>query len=147
MRFDRESILAFAIGKPSKAFGARYLPFDEERAIARLPGPPFAFMDRVGETEGPAGQLQAGSAATVEYDVPADGWYFESLLERVLSRGKRGAGSGRNPFPMDTVLRPRRRRNTGNGEHRTDDVCARRIVAYWHRRDPVALRYSFRLLP
>jgi 3-hydroxymyristoyl/3-hydroxydecanoyl-(acyl carrier protein) dehydratase len=76
--YDRESILAFAIGKPSEAFGDRYLPFDEERAIARLPGPPFAFMDRVVETVGAAWELEAGAAATAEYDVPTDGWYFES---------------------------------------------------------------------
>jgi 3-hydroxymyristoyl/3-hydroxydecanoyl-(acyl carrier protein) dehydratase len=76
--FDRDAILALAIGKPSEAFGAPYEPFDEERSIARLPGPPFAFMDRVVETVGPAFELQAGAAATAEYDVPKDGWYFES---------------------------------------------------------------------
>lgn len=76
--YDRDSILAFAIGKPSEAFGDRYLPFDEGRAIARLPGPPFAFMDRVVETVGVAWELKAGAAATAEYDVPADAWYFES---------------------------------------------------------------------
>ena len=76
--YDQESILAFAIGKPSEAFGDRYLPFDEERAIARLPGPPYAFMDRVVDTVGAAWDLEAGAAATVEYDVPTDGWYFES---------------------------------------------------------------------
>ncbi len=76
--YDQESILAFAIGKPSDAFGDRYLPFDEDRTIARLPGPPYAFMDRVVDTVGSAWDLEAGAAATVEYDVPTDGWYFES---------------------------------------------------------------------
>ncbi len=76
--YDQESILAFAIGKPSKAFGDRYLPFDEDRVIARLPGPPYAFMDRVVDTVGSAWVLEAGAAATAEYDVPTDGWYFES---------------------------------------------------------------------
>jgi acyl transferase domain-containing protein/3-hydroxymyristoyl/3-hydroxydecanoyl-(acyl carrier protein) dehydratase len=76
--YDKESILAFAIGKPSEAFGDRYLPFDEERAIARLPGPPFAFMDRVVDTVGSPWDLESGAAATAEYDVPPDEWYFES---------------------------------------------------------------------
>jgi 3-hydroxymyristoyl/3-hydroxydecanoyl-(acyl carrier protein) dehydratase len=76
--YDQESILAFAIGKPSEAFGDRYLPFDEDRAIARLPGPPYAFIDRVVDTVGLAWDLEAGSEATAEYDVPTDGWYFES---------------------------------------------------------------------
>jgi len=39
--YDNESILQFAIGKPSLAFGDRYRVFDEERVIARLPGPPY----------------------------------------------------------------------------------------------------------
>src|SRR5262249_39452932 len=45
--YDRESILAFAVGKPSEAFGAPYRVFDEGRFIARMPGPPFSFVDRV----------------------------------------------------------------------------------------------------
>jgi acyl transferase domain-containing protein/3-hydroxymyristoyl/3-hydroxydecanoyl-(acyl carrier protein) dehydratase len=76
--YDRDSILAFAVGKPSEAFGDRYVPFDGERSIARLPGPPFAFMDRVVDTVGAAWELKAGAAATAEYDVPSDAWYFAS---------------------------------------------------------------------
>ena len=37
--FDRDRILAFAIGNPSEAFGEPYRIFDEKRGIARLPGP------------------------------------------------------------------------------------------------------------
>jgi len=76
--YDRDSILAFAVGKPSEAFGDRYLPFDSERSIARLPGPPFAFMDRVVHTVGEPWVLEAGAAATSQYDVPPDAWYFEA---------------------------------------------------------------------
>ncbi len=76
--FDRASILAFATGKPSEAFGDRYRPFDDGRAIARLPGPPFAFIDRVIATAGSAFELQAGAAATAKYDVATEGWTFES---------------------------------------------------------------------
>ena len=36
--FDTHHILAFAIGKPSEAFGEPYRVFDEDRFIARLPG-------------------------------------------------------------------------------------------------------------
>ena len=52
--YDRESILAFAVGKPSEAFGEAYRVFDEERFIARLPGPPYMFMDRVTDGQGRA---------------------------------------------------------------------------------------------
>jgi acyl transferase domain-containing protein/3-hydroxymyristoyl/3-hydroxydecanoyl-(acyl carrier protein) dehydratase len=78
VRYDRDSIMAFAAGKPSEAFGDRYLPFDEDRKIARLPGPPFAFMDRVVKTVGAPWELKAGAGATAEYDVPDDAWYFVS---------------------------------------------------------------------
>ena len=44
---DRERILAFAVGKPSEAFGDPYRPFDHGRFIARLPGPPYSFLDRL----------------------------------------------------------------------------------------------------
>src|SRR5262249_39944774 len=44
--FTRDQVLAYAIGKPSDAFGERYRAFDD-RFLARLPGPPFLFVDRI----------------------------------------------------------------------------------------------------
>jgi acyl transferase domain-containing protein/3-hydroxymyristoyl/3-hydroxydecanoyl-(acyl carrier protein) dehydratase len=75
--FDYNSILAFATGKPSEAFGDRYLPFDQDRVIARLPGPPFQFLDRIVSIKHcEPWQLKAGAVIEGEYDVPADAWYF-----------------------------------------------------------------------
>jgi len=75
--FDYNSILAFATGKPSEAFGDRYLPFDRDRIIARLPGPPFQFLDRiVSINHCEPWQLKAGAVIEGEYDVPVDAWYF-----------------------------------------------------------------------
>ena len=74
--YDREQILAFAVGNPSEAFGDRYKPFDSERFIARLPGPPYAFMDRVVHIEPKPWVLEPGGWITSEYDVPNDAWYF-----------------------------------------------------------------------
>ncbi|MFO1042087.1 MAG: beta-ketoacyl synthase N-terminal-like domain-containing protein [Planctomycetaceae bacterium] len=77
--FDTERITAFAIGKPSEAFGDRYLPFDGERKIARLPGPPFQFLDRVVSIQNcQPWVLQAGGEIVAQYDVPVDAWYFAS---------------------------------------------------------------------
>jgi 3-hydroxymyristoyl/3-hydroxydecanoyl-(acyl carrier protein) dehydratase/malonyl CoA-acyl carrier protein transacylase len=45
--FDRDKILSFAVGKPSQAFGESYRVFDRDRVIARLPGPPYSFLDRI----------------------------------------------------------------------------------------------------
>ncbi len=69
--YDTERILAFAVGKPSEAFGERYRVFDEERRIARLPGPPFQFLDRVVAVSGEPWKLVAGARVEAEYDVPA----------------------------------------------------------------------------
>jgi PfaB family protein len=75
--FDNDSILAFAIGKPSEAFGDRYTIFDSERKIARLPGPPYKFLNRIISIKDcEPWILKAGGVIEAEYDVPADEWYF-----------------------------------------------------------------------
>ncbi len=75
--FDFESILAFATGKPSVAFGDKYLPFDDDRIIARLPGPPYQFLDRIVSIENcEQWKLNSGGKIIAEYDVPTDAWYF-----------------------------------------------------------------------
>ncbi len=76
--YDAASIRAFAIGKPSEAFGEPYRIFDEGRVIARLPGPPYQFLDRVVEVAGEPWKMAAGARAVAEYDVPPDAWYFEA---------------------------------------------------------------------
>ncbi|MBI3288068.1 MAG: type I polyketide synthase, partial [Elusimicrobia bacterium] len=74
--YGPDKILAYSNGKPSEAFGDRYKPFDAQRILARLPGPPYQFLDRIVEVRGEPWALKAGAAATAEYDVPCDAWYF-----------------------------------------------------------------------
>ncbi|OGR19893.1 MAG: hypothetical protein A3K53_10940 [Deltaproteobacteria bacterium RIFOXYB2_FULL_66_7] len=77
--FDSNSILTFAVGKPSEAFGEPYKVFDSDRIIARLPGPPYQVLDRITRIEGcEAFKLAAGGIVDAEYDVPMDAWYFKS---------------------------------------------------------------------
>ena len=82
--YDRDSILAFAVGKPSEAFGEPYRVFDAERTIARLPGPPYCFMDRVIRVEPPPWQLQADGWITAQYDIPETAWYFNADRSGVM---------------------------------------------------------------
>ncbi len=83
--FDTARITAFAIGKPSEAFGDRYKIFDNERVIARLPGPPFQFLDRIVSIENcEPWKLAAGGVIEAEYDVPADAWYFAANRQRAM---------------------------------------------------------------
>jgi acyl transferase domain-containing protein/3-hydroxymyristoyl/3-hydroxydecanoyl-(acyl carrier protein) dehydratase len=74
--YGPDKILAYSNGNPSEAFGEKYLPFDEDRILARLPGPPYQFLDRIVETRGEPWVLKSGAAAVAEYDVPQDAWYF-----------------------------------------------------------------------
>ena len=75
--FDTDRITAFAIGKPSDAFGDKYRVFDAERKIARLPGPPFQFLDRVVSIENcQPWKLEAGGEIVAQYDIPVEAWYF-----------------------------------------------------------------------
>ena len=68
--YDYDKILAFSTGNPSEAFGEPYRVFDRERKIARLPGPPFQFLDRIAEVSGEPFKLVEGATVTAEYDVP-----------------------------------------------------------------------------
>ncbi len=74
--FDHDRILAFAVGKPSVAFGEPYRIFDEGRIIARLPGPPYQFLDRITRIDCEPWKMVAGGSIVAEYDVPPDAWYF-----------------------------------------------------------------------
>ncbi|NNK84108.1 MAG: type I polyketide synthase, partial [Desulfobacterales bacterium] len=76
--FDRNHIVEFATGKPSKAFGARYKPFDNQRFIARLPAPPYSFIDRITSIEPKQWLLEPGGWIEAEYDVNPDAWYFKA---------------------------------------------------------------------
>lgn len=74
--FDAASILEFSIGRPSRAYGDRYAIFDEKRRIARLPGPPYLFLDRITHVAAAPWEVRAGGVIEAEYDVPPDAWYF-----------------------------------------------------------------------
>ncbi len=73
--FERHHILEFAEGKPSAAFGKPYKPFDT-KFIARLPRPPYAFIDRIVAIEPQAWVLKPDGWIEAEYDVPPSEWYF-----------------------------------------------------------------------
>jgi acyl transferase domain-containing protein/3-hydroxymyristoyl/3-hydroxydecanoyl-(acyl carrier protein) dehydratase len=75
--FGYASLLACAWGRPSAAFGPSYSRFEGPRRLPRLPGPPYHFISRVMRIDGPMGGMKSGSSVEVEYDLPAEQWYFE----------------------------------------------------------------------
>ena len=82
--FEKKHILAFAAGKPSEAFGEPYRVFDDGRFVARLPAPPFSFIDRITRIEAEQYKMVAGGIIEAQYDVPADAWYFEAERQPIM---------------------------------------------------------------
>jgi len=82
--YGPDKILAYSNGKPSEAFGDRYLPFDKDRIIARLPGPPYQFLDRIVEVTGDKWLLKPGASAVAEYDIPPGEWYFRENAQQTM---------------------------------------------------------------
>ncbi len=76
--YSREQLLAYAIGNPSEGFGDRYQCFDKDRKIARLPGPPYFFMDRITHVEPEPWVLKASGWIEAEYRIPQEAWYFQA---------------------------------------------------------------------
>jgi 3-hydroxymyristoyl/3-hydroxydecanoyl-(acyl carrier protein) dehydratase len=76
--YGRDKILAFAAGKPSEAFGEPYKVFDHDRVIARLPRPPYSFMDRVTYIEPDPWILKPDGWIEAEYNMPPDAWYYRA---------------------------------------------------------------------
>jgi acyl transferase domain-containing protein/3-hydroxymyristoyl/3-hydroxydecanoyl-(acyl carrier protein) dehydratase len=76
--YDYQRILAFSNGKPSEAFGEPYRVFDQERKIARLPRPPFQFLDRIVDVQGQPFVMEAGAKCVAQVQVTPDQWYFAS---------------------------------------------------------------------
>jgi acyl transferase domain-containing protein/3-hydroxymyristoyl/3-hydroxydecanoyl-(acyl carrier protein) dehydratase len=74
--FNRTHFEEFARGRPSLAFGEPYAPYDGGRFIARLPAPPYLFIDRITRVEPEPWAVRPGGWVEAEMDVPEDAWYI-----------------------------------------------------------------------
>src|SRR5690606_34670222 len=74
--YDYTAMLACALGKPSDAMGPHYKVFDGTRRMPRLPREPFHSPTRATNLDGTPNVERIGTSVTLEYDVPADAWYF-----------------------------------------------------------------------
>ena len=57
--------------------------FDHERIIARLPGPPYQFLDRITDVQGEQWEMTAGKIAEAQYDIPC-GWHKSNDLKSTM---------------------------------------------------------------
>lgn len=85
--YDEASILAYAEGAPSEAFGVPYRRFDKEHVIARLPRDPYLFLDRITALSPLPWDLRPGEWIEGEYMVPPDAWYFRANRAPVMPFG------------------------------------------------------------
>ena len=76
--YSDEQILAFATGDPTVCFGERYAVFKEKRKVARLPRPPYKFLNRISAVSPSPLVFASGATCTAHYDVPADLWCLEN---------------------------------------------------------------------
>ncbi len=79
-----EQIENFSIGKPSICFGEAYRPFDEERFLARLPGPPFLFVERITRLEGKPLVQAVGGRLEGQFDLSPQAWFFRANRQTTL---------------------------------------------------------------
>ena len=82
--FNRKMLEEFAFGNPSRAFGEPYREFDSQRFLARLPRPPYLFMDRVVVAEPEPWVLKPGGWIEAEVDIDPDDWYFRANRSPVM---------------------------------------------------------------
>jgi PfaB family protein len=74
---DRTALESFSRGEdPSTSFGDTYRSFDPTRFLARLPSPPYLFLDRVVRADPPPAILRPDGWITAEYDIHPDAWFF-----------------------------------------------------------------------
>jgi acyl transferase domain-containing protein/3-hydroxymyristoyl/3-hydroxydecanoyl-(acyl carrier protein) dehydratase len=74
--YGPRSIAHTALGPPAEAYGGPYRQLPATTFVGHLPAPPFQFMSRVVRIDGRPGVAEPGTTTVVEYDAPADSWYF-----------------------------------------------------------------------
>ena len=76
--YSGQQILEYAIGKPSLCFGEKFVPFDEQRFLARLPNPPYLFVDRITAVNAEFLKIKTGGTVQGQFDISPDHWFFKA---------------------------------------------------------------------
>ncbi|MDR2724761.1 MAG: helix-turn-helix domain-containing protein, partial [Candidatus Adiutrix sp.] len=74
--YNKARILALAEGRPSEALGPAFARFDDGAFLARLPRPPYDFLDQAAMIKGRRYEVEPGTEVLARYVVEADGWLF-----------------------------------------------------------------------
>lgn len=76
--YTGQQILEYAIGRPSLCFGDAFKVFDNERFLARLPNPPFLFVDRITMVDAEFMKIKTGGTVQGQFDIRPDHWFFKA---------------------------------------------------------------------
>ncbi|MBU1109551.1 MAG: type I polyketide synthase [Candidatus Riflebacteria bacterium] len=76
--FTGQQILEYAIGKPSLCFGEKFAIFDEQKFLARLPNPPYLFVDRITAVNAESLKIKTGGTVQGQFDISPDAWFFKA---------------------------------------------------------------------
>ena len=72
--YNKARLLALAEGRPSEALGPAFARFDDGAFLARLPRPPYDFIDQATVVKGRRYAIEPGSEVLARYVVEAEGW-------------------------------------------------------------------------
>lgn len=76
--YTGQQIVEYAIGKPSICFGEQFKPFDNDKFLARLPNPPYLFVDRITAVNAEFLKIKTGGTVQGQFDISPDAWFFRA---------------------------------------------------------------------
>jgi 3-hydroxymyristoyl/3-hydroxydecanoyl-(acyl carrier protein) dehydratase len=76
--YTSEQIKEYAIGKPSLCFGPEFKAYDNDKFLARLPNPPFLFVDRITKVNAEYLKIQTNGTVQGQFDIKPDHWFFRA---------------------------------------------------------------------
>ncbi len=75
--YTAQQIYEYAIGKPSLCFGDAFKEYDNGKFLARLPNPPFLFVDRITKVDAEFLKIKTGGIVQGQFDIKPGHWFFK----------------------------------------------------------------------
>ena len=95
--YTAQQIYEYAIGKPSLCFGDAFKEYDNGKFLARLPNPPFLFVDRITKVNAEFLKIKTGGTVQGQFDIKPDHWFFKCNKQTSIPF----ATSGSSPSKTD----------------------------------------------
>ncbi len=76
--YTAQQIYEYAKGKPSLCFGDAFKQYDNDKFLARLPNPPYLFVDRITAVNADFLKIKTGGTVQGQFDIKPDHWFFRA---------------------------------------------------------------------